>query len=334
MSIRSLTVLLFAALAFPANAAAADTNDNERWDAIDDASVLAARSWRLFDVSLSRMQIVAWTLDSGDEDEKKLATAIRKALKLASDREVDELFKALIRALRIKHAHRNLDVLDAALRDSRKLSTDLKALRLAAEKCRPSRIDMPALCRKLAAARAMLSQDDGKIDKELKAYVAKLPNEVRPTRDLPELLDRVLAGQSGKGKSARGGGGEGKGGQGASASQHKAGEKGAGYAKQLPNRGSHFRSKAKDHAILEALIGSLNAYRTVLWQMAKEMKGKPRAACEDLAKQLAAVVKSTDWQVGLHVSVETLTDAEEALAEVDRLVKWVREDLIKKQSKD
>src|SRR5262249_47658757 len=159
---------------------------------------------------------------------------------------------------------KNLDALNLALRECGGVSTDLKALRSAAEKCRPAQIDTLELRRDLAAARTALDLDGGKIDEELKAYVAQLPTEDRLTHDLRELLERVLVGQSGEGKSAQGGGGEGKGGQGGKTSQHKPGEKKAGRDKELPYGESLFRSGAKDHADLEALVEALDAYRKPL----------------------------------------------------------------------
>jgi hypothetical protein len=326
MSIRSLAVLLLAVLAFPANVAADDDDDSAYT-----AAVRTSHNKRFFQSTLQRMQILAGRLESEDDAEKE-ATLLRKALKLASDRDIESQFDQLIRALVAKNADRNLELLDAALRDSRKLSTDLKALRLEAEKSLPSQMNAPALRRELTAARVALERDGEKIDKELTAYFAKRPAAQRPAGTLAELLERVSAGQSGVGKSARGGGGEGRGGRSARASQHKPGEKGAGRAKELPKVGVQFRNKA--HAFLEALDEGLADYRRAFEQLARELKGKVRADCEGLASRLEAVRKRMGWQLAIHELVERLAEVEERSAEVDGRIRRVREELMKKQSKD
>jgi hypothetical protein len=338
MSIRSLTVLLFAALALPANAAADDAKDDYRAAyAVQASALLAAQASRSLERLLPQMTSLAGRLESGDDDEKQLAPAVRGLLKLADKRGRLAQFDALIRMLISKNADKNRDLLNDALADGVELSADLKALRSAAEKCRPPRIDTPELRRDLAAARAALDLNDEEIDKELKAYVAKLPTKDRLASDLRELLDRVLVGQNGEGKSARGGGGEGKAGQGGKTSQHKPGEQKAGSDKELPYAESLFplfQSGAKDHADLEALVEVLDACRLPLAKVAGQLKGKVQTACEDLASRLAAVHKRTHLRLSLHSQLAKLADVEEAVVEVVRRVKRVREELVKEQSKE
>jgi hypothetical protein len=324
MSIRALTVLLFAGLAFPA-IAAADGGEYDQKYKVAWSAIRSAQLKRRIEESLRALEVIAGRLENRGDSEKKLAASIRKVLKLADDLLLGSKLNDVIRTLNVKNADRNRKLLDHAWDEIQSASSDLKSLRTAAEKCRPVRIETPALYRELEAARAALDVDGGKIDKELRAHVARLPRNKRPTGDLREMMDQVLVGHRGEGKPARRGGGEGKAGQDAGAS-HKPGGRKAGQSKEAPEGYFQLEGEARYHAELAALIDGLGAYLQPLEKVAGGLKGKARATCEGLTKRLAALHLQT-----LHHQLEKLAFAESVLAEVRDLVKTVRDDLIRKE---
>jgi hypothetical protein len=332
MSVGSLTVLLFAAVAFQGNAADDAKAEKKAYEAVLDSAVLVAQRRRAWASSEQMLKLIAGRLEKGDDDGKKLAPAIRTLLKLASDRDVDGKLADLIRTLTTKNAHRNLDTLNVVLRDCRTLSADLKALRRAAEKCRPQ-LDASAVRGELAAARAALEQDGGKVGNELKAALAKLLSNEPRDCDLRELFDRVLVAQRGRGKSPSGGGGEGKRGQDTSGNEYKVGGK-AGRVKESPLGPCLSRSKGKSRADLAAPIDELTAFRRALRNVAGRLKGNTQAVCDDLIRRLTVVHKLTCDQVELDDRLDAVASIEEVVGEIQRLVKIVRDDLISELDKN
>lgn len=152
MSIRSLTVLLFAALSFPAEAVARDDDKEareERERVVEAESVRVAQLKRACDAFRQRLAVLAGSLEREDDEAKrKFARLIRDASKRHDERKIEEQANSVIRTLRSRNASEKLDLMSSAEHDCVALRDDLKALAKSLEKG-PTRIDSRSLRRDL-----------------------------------------------------------------------------------------------------------------------------------------------------------------------------------------
>jgi hypothetical protein len=124
-----LAILVFGAGVYATEAKKASSNPGRNPGIlVDDAAVRQAQLKRLYGSFKEKLALLANRFEAGNAEEMEKAKALRAALKLASEKEVEGKFDAIVEGLRSQGAAGNTDVLAKIIHSNKELRDDLKKM--------------------------------------------------------------------------------------------------------------------------------------------------------------------------------------------------------------